>query len=157
MTEFPWATLITAVSAVALASIPLIVSLSADARYQKTLQLLEATVITRPGSPAERALSDALDLMAARKLAKLEYGLGTWLYIGSVASAAIFVGGLNGAYALSDTNQWITGIGSVAFAVLYGATYWSYLSTVRKALAKAASSEPAAGDRQLSRGASKTS
>lgn len=138
MTEFPWAALITAVSAVALASLPFLAALSADARYEKTVRILEATKLVHPGSAAERALSDSLDLMAARKLAKLDNGSGTPLYIFALTASSLWLGSQNGSFTLNATNQWITGLSALAFIAAYAAHYWRYLSRVDKARTQAA-------------------
>ena len=134
MGEFPWSALLTGVFGIALGLLPLIAGLTVDARLESTVKLLERLGNVHPNSSAVVALRDTVDLLAARRFARLAHGSGQWFYFAAVIMTSLWVGSWNGAIELNAQNQWLSGLSALAFLTFSAWRYYKFGSAVEEAL-----------------------
>jgi len=127
MSEVPWGAIIAAGSAFVVAAIQFALSvLSLDARISKTAKLLKQVTEARPGSDAERALSAALDVLAARKTGRLMHGafIG-WLFMAWILGTLTIYALLTGQGLWTPTFWFGTAV-AVGTGIVAGIDYFLY-------------------------------
>ena len=129
MEDFPWAAVIAAGSGLIIATIQLTLTVfSLDARISKTAKLLKQVGDIRPDGDAERALRDALDVLAARKTARVIGGNSDlwWLLAWVEGSLVLYFLLFN--TGVGTASFWTAVVTAVVCLVIAGIKYRSYLT-----------------------------
>lgn len=132
MSQFPWAAVLPALVALILGAVPLVTSLSLDARIGRTVKQLSGIAEYDKNSQALAALDEALKIQTARKLGRLKHGAYVWWYAGSLVSGSLFLGHFTGAWQLNSANYWLTLGCAIAFGIFSAVSYWQYSKLVEK-------------------------
>lgn len=124
MEEFPWGALAAAIAVIAASYVPVVRSLSADARLAKTVELLRSMKKLDPDAKAMNSLAETVDMLAAKKRARLEHGSYAWFYLLGMTFLCGWIFAPTLVIGLTSGTLWLLGIGTVAFLAT---ALWQYI------------------------------